>query len=88
MPDGNGSSRAVVTIMVNGRVVSLPQGTTVATALLCAGIPCRYSETGEPRAPFCGMGICFECRAAVDGVPHRRTCQIVCRENMRVETQG
>ena len=24
--------------------------------------------------PICGMGICFECRREIDGVPHRRTC--------------
>jgi sarcosine oxidase subunit alpha len=36
---------------------------------------------------MCGMGICFECRAIVDGIAHQRTCQLICREGMRVETQ-
>jgi sarcosine oxidase subunit alpha len=84
MPDGNHQAARVVTVMVNGGAISLPKGATVAAALLNAGVPCRISVSGEPRAPLCGMGICLECRAVVDGVPHRRTCQVVCREGMVV----
>lgn len=87
MPEAIRSSTTFITVSVNGRPVTLPEGATVAAALLNAGIPCRVSESGEPRAPLCGMGICFECRAVVDGVPHRRTCQIVCQPGMAVETQ-
>ena len=78
---------ALLTVQVNGKPVVLPQGSMLAAALLNAGVPCRISETGEPRTALCGMGSCFECRASVDGVPHQRTCQIVCREGMTVETQ-
>lgn len=85
MPDASGPN--FITVVVNGRSVAVPKGSTVAAALLNAGEPCRISQNGEPRAPLCGMGICFECRAAVDGVPHRRTCQVVCRPGMTVETQ-
>jgi len=49
---------------------------TIAAALMAAGQSCRTSVTGEPRGPLCGMGICFECRATVHGVPHQRTCQL------------
>lgn len=87
MPDRNSASAAFVTVTVNGCAVTLHEGSTVAAALLNSHSPCRVSESGEPRAPLCGMGICFECRAIVDGMPHRRTCQIVCREGMTVETQ-
>jgi sarcosine oxidase subunit alpha len=86
MPDRAGTP-AFVTIAVNGRTMRMPQGSTVAAAMLNSDTPCRSSESGEPRAPLCGMGICFECRAIIDGVSHRRTCQIVCREGMNVETQ-
>jgi len=88
MPDALGSPAKFITVTVNGRPVTLPQGATVAAALLNTGSPCRISESGEPRAPLCGMGICFECRAVIDGVAHRRTCQIACRAGMIVETQG
>jgi D-hydroxyproline dehydrogenase subunit gamma len=87
MPDGNHHAAAVVTVMVNGRAISLPRGATVAAAFLNAGVPCRISESGRPRAPFCGIGVCLECCAVVDGVPHRCTCLVLCCEGMIVETQ-
>jgi D-hydroxyproline dehydrogenase subunit gamma len=87
MPDAINSPTNSITVTVNGRPVTLPQGSTVAAALLNTGVPCRISESGEPRAPLCGMGICFECRAVIDGVPHRRACQILCSAGMTVETQ-
>jgi sarcosine oxidase subunit alpha len=76
-----------VTIHLNGEPVPVPQGTIVACALLNAAAPCRRSVAAEPRTALCGMGICFECRAVVDGVPQQRTCQILCRDGMVVETQ-
>ncbi len=77
----------VVSVLVNGRAVTVAEGTMASAALLNAGVPQRLSVRGEPRAALCGMGICFECRAVVDGVMHRRTCQLVCREGMSLETQ-
>ena len=87
MLDALRPSAKLITVTVNDRPVTLPEGSTVAAALLNAGVPCRISQSGKPRAPLCGMGICFECGAAVDGIRHRRTCQIVCRAGMTVETQ-
>ncbi len=78
---------AEITIWVNGSAVKTRAGTTVAAALLNAGVACRTSVTGEARTAVCGMGICFECRATVDGQAHRRTCQVPCREGMVVETR-
>jgi D-hydroxyproline dehydrogenase subunit gamma len=74
------------TVHVNGAPVAVPAGSTVAVAMMIARQPCRTSITGEPRAPLCGMGICFECRAVVNGIPHSRTCQILCQPNMEVNT--
>jgi len=75
-----------LSLVVNGRLVEVEEGTSVAAALLMADEPARISVAGERRAPFCGMGICMECRATVDGVPHQRTCQLVCRDQMKVVT--
>jgi D-hydroxyproline dehydrogenase subunit gamma len=77
----------VVTITINGREVQVKAGTVVTAALLTAAIPCRRSSTGQLRTALCGMGVCFECRATVDGVAHRRTCQLLCRSGMVVETR-
>ncbi len=76
-----------VTVTINGRAFRVKSGSVVSAALLTAGIPCRRSIGGKPRTALCGMGICFECRATVDGVPHRRTCQLLCRSGMVVKTE-
>jgi D-hydroxyproline dehydrogenase subunit gamma len=74
-------------IVVNGKAVEASADISVAAALMQAGIPCRRSVRGEPRAPLCGMGICFECAATVNGEPLRRTCQVMCRPGMEIVTE-
>ena len=76
-----------IVVMVNGETVRVPRGSSVAVALLIAGVASRRSVSGEARSVLCGMGVCMECRAEVDSVLHSRTCQIVCEPNMRVRTQ-
>lgn len=75
-----------ISVTVNGATVAVVPGTMVAAAVLMAGAATRTSVTGEPRAPMCGMGICFECRATIDGVAHQRSCQILCAPGMDVRT--
>ena len=76
-----------VTFRVNGSELEAAPGTTVAAALINAGITSfRSSPGGEERGPLCGMGICFECRATVDGVSQTRTCQMLVAAGMEVET--
>ncbi len=56
--------------------MSMDESPSIAASLLADGVTSlRRSVTDEPRGPLCGMGICFECRARVDGVEHQRTCQ-------------
>jgi sarcosine oxidase subunit alpha len=76
-----------VTITLNGHSFKVQAGTVVSAALLTTGVPCRRSTTGQPRTALCGMGICFDCRATVDGVLNRRTCQLLCHSGMTIETQ-
>jgi sarcosine oxidase subunit alpha len=80
------SDTPAITLTVNGAAVSVAPGTTVAAAILISGSPTRISVTGKPRAPLCGMGICFECRASINGFAHRRSCQILCESGMDVRT--
>jgi len=78
-----------VTLSVNGKPVTVAAGVMVSTAVALAGAAMfRRSVTGEPRAPLCGMGICFECRVTIDGREHCRSCQIVCAEGMQVRTDA
>jgi sarcosine oxidase subunit alpha len=74
-------------ITVNGRRIEVADGASVAAAMIAAGETCRFSVRGEPRMPLCGMGICMECRATVNDVPHSRTCQILCTPDMEVVTE-
>ncbi len=78
-----------VTLLVNGQLVTVAADTTVAAVLLTAGITTfRRSVAGSPRGPLCGMGVCFECRVTIDGVPHRLACQTSCAAGMEVRTDG
>jgi sarcosine oxidase subunit alpha len=78
-----------VTLSVNGRRVTVESGAMVSTAVAAAGFSgFRRSVTGEPRAPLCGMGICFECRVTIDGRQHCKSCQIPCAEGMEVRTDA
>ena len=76
-----------VAITINGRAVTAPAGATVAVALMMTGQCCRKSVTGEPRSALCGMGVCFECRATIDGQPQSKSCQVICRQGMIIGTQ-
>ena len=78
-----------VDIEFNGQALRVPAGRTVAAALLAAGISrFRGSQvSGEPRAPYCMMGVCFECMMEIDGVPSRQTCLVQIREGMQIRTQ-
>jgi len=75
----------LIEINVNGRTVRADRGSTVAAALLSLGESAfRVSESGEPRAPLCGMGTCYECRVTIDGVEQQRACVVRVRPGMRV----
>jgi D-hydroxyproline dehydrogenase subunit gamma len=80
---------APVAITVDGKPVGARAGDTIAAALLAAGIDhCRTTPvTGAPRAPYCLMGVCFDCLVTVDGVGSRQACLMPVRHGMTVETQ-
>ena len=76
-----------IRITIDRRPLTVEHGSTVAVAIAIAGLACRTSVTGEPRGPLCAMGICFECLATVNGIAHRRTCQLLCEPGMEIFTQ-
>lgn len=80
-----------VTLIVNGQPVEVPAGISVAAALLMAHCspPWRRSVVLRvPRAPYCLMGVCFECVACVDGRPGCRTCLTPVRAGMHITREG
>jgi predicted molibdopterin-dependent oxidoreductase YjgC len=78
-----------VVITVDGRSVEVRAGDTVAAALFAAGIDhCRTTPvSGARRAPYCMMGVCFECLVTIDGVGNRQGCLVPVRAGMVVESQ-
>lgn len=74
----------MVCLNINGSACEVPAGISVAAAMAHADAPFRRALDGMRRAPLCGMGVCFECRATVDGQAHVRTCMVTVREGMRV----
>ncbi|MGH7670984.1 MAG: (2Fe-2S)-binding protein [Gemmatimonadaceae bacterium] len=77
-----------VPILIDGRPHAVPAGTSVAVALLAAGVSrFRTSVQGQPRGPVCGMGICYECRVTIDGHPHQRACLVMCAPDMSISTE-
>lgn len=77
---------ATVQIFIDDTPQRVPQHMSVAAALLFAGVTaCRTTPvTGAPRAPYCMMGVCFECLVEIDGVPNRQGCMTTVREGMHV----
>lgn len=73
----------------DGVVVQAERGDMLASALLAAGIDhVRQSVvSGSPRAPYCLMGICFECLVTVDGAQNRQACLIEVEDGMTVLSQ-
>jgi sarcosine oxidase subunit alpha len=80
---------ATVVLKVDGREMRARDGDTVAAALLAAGVGHIRTTpvSGAPRAPYCLMGVCFDCLVTIDGVGSRQACLVPVRDGMTVETQ-
>ena len=76
-----------IEMFVDDAPIRAEPGVTVAAALLDAGVRAfRTSVRGEPRAPLCGMGICYECRVTIDGAAQQRACMTRVSPGMRIRT--
>ena len=78
-----------VTVEIEGTLVSVPVGESVAAAVLAHGLmPTRHTPvSGKPRAPFCMMGVCFDCLMVIDDRPNRQACMVTVAEGMRIRRQ-
>ncbi|HLJ06602.1 MAG TPA: (2Fe-2S)-binding protein [Acetobacteraceae bacterium] len=72
-----------------GRAIIARPGDSVAAALMAAGETTLRTTavTGSPRAPYCMMGVCFECLMEIDGVGNRQACLTPVSEGMQVRRQ-
>ena len=80
---------STVTLQFEGRAITVPAGISVAAALLLKGAePFRTTPVSQsPRAPYCMMGVCFECLVEVDGKPGRQSCLTTVRDGMVIRRQ-
>lgn len=81
--------QAKVTIVFEGRPLDAAEGETVIAAVMAAGA--GYNRTtpvrGKHRAPYCQMGVCFDCLMEIDGIPNQQACMIQVRDGMVVKRQ-
>ena len=83
------AANPTVTLMIDGKPIKARAGDTVAAAMLAAGLHyCRTTPvSGAPRAPYCMMGVCFECLVEIDGAPNQQGCLVPVAEGMRIDRQ-
>jgi predicted molibdopterin-dependent oxidoreductase YjgC len=82
-------ARGRFTITFDGNELAVEDGQTVAAALIAAGHRAWRTTraAGAPRGAFCGIGVCFDCLATVNGRPNVRACLAVARAGDVVTTQ-
>jgi D-hydroxyproline dehydrogenase subunit gamma len=80
---------AAVRFSYEGRDIEGRSGDSVAAALLSAGVTDLRATpaSGALRAPYCMMGVCFDCLIEIDGVGNRQACLIPIAEGMQVRRQ-
>ena len=78
-----------VSLTVEDRPVTVAAGDSVAAAIYAAGFN-HFRESAisdAPRAPYCMMGVCFECLVEIDGSPNHQACMTTVRDGMSIKIQ-
>lgn len=85
---GTDVNRAPVTFTFDGKTYEGFEGDTIASALLANGIRQLrvHEETGAPRAIYCNIGHCFECRVTVSEQEVVRACMTPITQGLVVES--
>jgi len=84
------NTQELVSISINGDTFKVPAGETVAAAILASSALAftrTTSISNSPRAPFCLMGVCYECLMIIDGKSSQRSCKVFVEEGMTIDTQ-
>lgn len=88
LPDSSPGGLTIA-ITIDGVACEVPPGVTAAAAMLLhtGGATRTTPVSGEGRAPYCMMGVCFECLLEIDGEPNQQGCLIIVRQGMRLARQ-
>jgi 2Fe-2S iron-sulfur cluster protein len=76
----------ILTIYIDGAPVQADSGESVAAVLLRQEDPWSRltPDTCSRRAPYCMMGVCFECVAEIEAGRSVQTCLTPAREGLRI----
>ena len=79
----------MVTVTFEGKSEKVPAGISVAAAVLSLGATHTRTTavSGTARAPYCQMGVCFECLMEIDGIPNRQACMTTVEDGMTIKRQ-
>ena len=86
----NENTGDLVSISINGKTTEVPAGETVAAAILASSnlhVTRTTTISNSPRAPFCLMGVCYECLMVINGQPNQRSCKVLVKQGMIIESQ-
>lgn len=86
LPAEEPGDQHLITIDLDGQPLQVPQGLSVAAALLLSGLDTFHpaAVSGTARAPYCMMGVCFECLVEIDGQPNQQACLVTVRDGMKI----
>jgi predicted molibdopterin-dependent oxidoreductase YjgC len=78
-----------VTVFIEDKAVMVREGDSVAAAVLIAGLTAtRTTAISESkRAPYCLMGVCYECLLTIDGKENTQACMTQVRDGMKIYKQ-
>lgn len=88
--DAPGAAPRSLRLMLDGVPVLARPGESVAAALLAhsGGATRQTPVTGAGRAPYCMMGVCFDCLVTIDGRLNVQACMTPAREGMVICRQN
>ncbi|HZW67507.1 MAG TPA: (2Fe-2S)-binding protein [Pseudogracilibacillus sp.] len=82
------TNKKEITFTYDGKEYTGYEGDTVASALLANGVRTLrvHEESGQPRAIYCNIGHCFECRVTINNADGVRACLTPIQDNMVVKS--
>lgn len=90
VPDSASKPAGSVHIVFDGESLEVPAGISVAAAVLGhshADYTRRHPVDGSRRAPYCLMGVCFECLMEINGEPDVQACLVPVEDGMVIKRQ-
>lgn len=86
--DSSAAARSVTITIDDVRMIAQDGEPLAAVLLRLPPFTARTTPvSGAPRAPYCMMGVCFECLVEIDGESSTRSCLTPTRDGMVVKRQ-